>query len=133
MTRPGASAGRAVAEWNRCDAAFRRQARYRWGAEYEPAIKAVKGEAPPGSSPLAFFSRRLGRTMHALSIGEATFIALALYHPLVWDIHEQHVLHPYPADHPLAAHPLHRHQPWPSTTGTLRILTRWVGSMGTHE
>lgn len=122
VTTNTAQASRA---WARVDQAYRRQVPQRWGADYEPALRSVPGEAPPGSTPMAFRSGRLGRTMHALSKGEAYFMALALYHPAVWDVHEQHILHPYPSAHPFAHHPAYRHRPWPSTVGTLRILDGW--------
>lgn len=92
-----------------------------WNAEYQPAIKSDPKEAPRNSSPSAFFSVRLGRTLHASSIAEAIFLALALYHPKVFAIRENHVLRPLAAFHPLAEHPLYRFMPWPSTTGTLQI------------
>jgi len=103
----------------------------RWGPDYRPSILAIPGEAPPGSSPIAFTSTRLQRTLHALSIAEAVHLALAIYHPRVWDIHENHMLDPWPTKHPLAAHPLHRDRPWPSTTGTLTIANS-MGRLASH-
>lgn len=97
-----------------------------WGPNYLPSILAVPGEAPPGSSPIAFTSTRLQRTMHALSIAEAVHLALAIYNPRVWDIHENHMLGPWHTAHPLAAHPVYRDEPWPYTKGTLTI----AGSLG---
>lgn len=120
-----ASGKRALADWHKVDRIYRRQSIQRWGSTYDPAIHAVAGEAPPKATPVAFFSERLGRTMHALSHGEAFFIAVALMNPMVWDLHEQAILHPYPSQHPLAAHPTHGLQPWPATRGTLEILNDW--------
>jgi hypothetical protein len=131
MIREGDSAAQASKAWDRVNHAYRRQVPQRWGADYEPAIRAVPGEAPAGSTPMAFRSCRLGRTMHALSKGEAFFIALALHHPAVWDVHEQHILHPFPSGHPFAAHPTHRLRPWPSTIGTLKLLDGW-GYLARH-
>jgi hypothetical protein len=102
-----------------------------WGADYGPAIKADPKEAPRHSSPSAGYSARLGRTLHASSIAEAVFLALALYHPKVIEIHENHVLNPWPALHPLAAHPEYRFRPWPSTEGTLKIADS-LGRLGGH-
>ena len=131
MTRPGDSAGQASKAWDRVNHTYKRQVPQRWGPDYEPAIQAVPGDAPPRSTPTAFRSCRLGRTMHTLSKGEAFFVALALYHPAVWDVHEQHILHPFPSTHPLAEHPAHRHRPWPATSGTLKILDG-LGSVRRH-
>lgn len=116
---------RALADWHKVDRIYRRQATQRWGAEYEPAICAVAGEAPPKATPIAFRSLRLGRTMHAMSQGEAFFIALALMNPAVWDVHEQAILHPYASQHPLSAHPVYGLRPWPATRGTLQIVADW--------
>lgn len=125
MTRAGGSAGQASRAWNAVNQTYMRQVPQRWGADYEPAITSNTGKAPPGSTPPAVRSCRLGRTMHLLTQGETCFVALALFNPAVWDVHEQHILHPYPVGHPLASHPRHSHQPWPSTNGTLKILNGW--------
>lgn len=124
-TASAASVARALAQWNKVNLLYTRQAPQRWGAQYDPAIHAVAGEAPPRATPVAFRSIRLGRTMHAMSHAEAYFIAVALMNPAVWDVHEQAILHPYASEHPLAKHPVHGLQPWPATRGTLEILREW--------
>lgn len=125
ITAEEARAAKILARWNKVARMYDRQATQRWGSEYDPAIHAVAGEAPPKATPIAFKALRLGRTMHALSQGEAFFIAVALMNPAVWDLHEQAILHPYPRKHPLASHLVHGLRPWPATRGTLKILDDW--------
>jgi hypothetical protein len=62
--------------------------------------------------------------VHALSNPEKYCFALALYHPKLWEFHDQHVLYPSAKQHPLAAHSRFSSQAWPSTTGTFRIAKR---------
>jgi len=83
-----------------------RQSNFRWGDEYVPAIFAVPGEAPKTSRICRLNSRKLGRTLHLLSIPERVFTQLALFNPAVFEIHEQKMLHPQPHVHPLHGHPL---------------------------
>lgn len=83
-----------------------RQGNFHWGNEYVPAIFAVPGEAPKTSRICRLNSRKLGRTLHLLSIPERVFTQLALFNPAVFEIHEQKMLHPQPHVHPLHGHPL---------------------------
>lgn len=82
-----------------------RQGNFRWGDDYVPAICAVPGEAPKTSRICRLNSRKLGRTLHLLSIPERVFTQLALFNPAVFEIHEQKMLHPVPHVHPLHGHP----------------------------
>lgn len=102
-----------------------------WGPSYQTAIRAVPGEAPVGSSPSAFLHRPFQRLMHPLSKAEAVMHALALYNPSVWEAHDNHVLSPWPCEHPLASHPLYRSRPWPATRGTIQILNA-LGRASSH-
>ncbi|WP_323614635.1 hypothetical protein [Pseudomonas putida] len=83
-----------------------RQGNFRWGDDYVPAILAVPGEAPKTSRTCRLNSRKLGRTLHLLSIPERVFTQLALFNPAVFEIHEQKMLQPLPHVHPLHGHPL---------------------------
>ena len=83
----------------------KRQERPAWGPDYQPAIRATRAEAPRISRPTILHPRKLGRDMHLLSEPETAFALLALFNPAVFDIHEQHVISPLPALHPLAEHP----------------------------
>ncbi|WP_236043006.1 hypothetical protein [Pseudomonas arcuscaelestis] len=51
-------------------------------------------------------SRLLGRTIHTLSRPERLFTQFALYHPNLFDLHEQRMLWPIQHSHPLFGHPL---------------------------
>lgn len=88
------------------DLIMSRQARFQWGDDYIPSTLAVPREAPRGSRATRLNSRKLGRTLHTLSTPERVFTQLALYHPNLFDIHEQKMLWPYKAAHPLWGHPL---------------------------
>lgn len=98
-----------------------RQAHFAWGDIYTPSVLAVPREAPKGSRISRMNSRKLGRAIHSLSTPEAVFTQLALFHPQLLDIHEQKMLWPYHAPHPLHGHPLTKgHFPHP-VTGTMEI------------
>lgn len=103
------------------DLIMSRQGRFQWGDSYIPSTLAVPREAPKGSRPARLNSRKLGRTLHALSIPEKVFTQLALYHPDLLDIHEQKMLWPYGAPHPLKGHPLMKGMFPPPIRGTLEI------------
>ncbi|KMT56572.1 PDDEXK family nuclease [Pseudomonas fildesensis] len=98
-----------------------RQGNFRWGDDYLPAIFAVPGEAPKGSRVCRLNSRKLERALHLLSIPERVFTQLALFHPAVFDIHEQKLLHPQAHVHPLHGHPLAQGASLKPLAGTLAI------------
>lgn len=97
-----------------------RQSVVRFGPEYQPAIRAVKGEAPEISNPGELPAPQLGRNIQALSWPEKVCGALALYAG-VFELHDQHVFYPRPIQHPLAYHPFYSSLAWPTTDGTLQI------------
>jgi len=115
------SAKKASQELLRFRRVQKRQKDYKWGPKYEPATSAVRGEAPKISIASTMPSQLLQRRVHALSNPEKFCFALALYHPNLWEFHEQHVMYPGAKQHPLAAHPRFGGQAWPSTSGTFRI------------
>ena len=84
---------------------IKRQEQVKWLADYEPAMLATRDEAPKISRPSTMYCARLDRDLHFMSLAERHVCLLALYHPRVFDIHEQHMLHPFEAPHPLANHP----------------------------
>lgn len=98
-----------------------RQGRFQWGDNYTPSTLAVPREAPKGSRVTRLNSRKLGRTLHTLSTPERVFTQLALYHPNLLDIHEQKMLWPYGAAHPLRGHPLTKGTFPPPIRGTTEI------------
>lgn len=80
----------------------------RWGQAYQPAIQAVREEAPGRSRPtIITAANKLRRPLHVLSLAERAALLLALYNPKVIDVHEQRVLDPAPSPHPLHGHPTH--------------------------
>jgi hypothetical protein len=101
-----------------------RQKAYKWGQEYEPATRAIRGEAPRISVASTMPAQKLRRKVHALSNPETFCFPLALYHPNLWEFHEQHVLYPGAKQHPMDAHPRFSSQDWPSTSGTFRLAKR---------
>ena len=98
-----------------------RQAGFKWGDHYTPSIQAVPGEAPRSSRPSRLNSRLLGRTIHTLSRPERVFTQFALYHPDLFDLHEQKMLWPINSSHPLFGHPLMHGTFLPSVRGTTEI------------
>lgn len=109
----------------------RRQSPPRWGPSYVPAIKAVKGEAPGVSRVSTLHSARFQREVHALSTPESLAIALALYQDALFELKEQHLLTPWPSDHPMVGHPRATHLTLPTTSGTVAIAER-LGLLGQH-
>lgn len=103
------------------DLIMSRQGGFQWEDSYTPSTLAVPREAPKGSRPARLNSRKLDRTLHLLSIPERVFTQLALYHSNLLDIHEQKVLWPYGAPHPLMGHPLMKGMFPPPLRGTLEI------------
>lgn len=83
----------------------KRQSPMKWMAEYKPAMLATRDEAPSISRPSTLYWAKLGRDLHFLSLAERHVALLALYHPRVMEIHEQHMLQPFEAPHPLANSP----------------------------
>ncbi|WP_150728285.1 transposase [Pseudomonas fluorescens] len=98
-----------------------RQGRFKWGDIYIPSTLAVTSEAPKGSRISRLNSRKLGRTLHAMSTPERVFTQLALYHPDLLDIHEQKMLSPVTSVHPLHGHPLTKGRFSHPITGTVEV------------
>ncbi|CZT31688.1 transposase [Pseudomonas cerasi] len=69
-------------------------------------------------------SRKLGRTIHLMSIPERVFAQLALFNPAVFDLHEQKMLHIDSAVHPLFGHPLAVGIALQSFRGTSEVAAR---------
>jgi len=76
-----------------------------WGAEYVPSILATREEAPSISRAVQLWAKQLGRSCHLLSKVEVRAATLALYHPALFELHEQRMLSSEPRPHPLANHP----------------------------
>lgn len=91
---------------------------------YRPSIMAVRNEAPRGSRCSKLNSRKLGRSVHLISTHERTFAQLALYHPRLFDLHEQKMLSPVSVQHPLHGHPSVVGMSLGSASGTLAVAER---------
>lgn len=110
----------------------KRQLRDAWGKAYQAAIWATPTEAPGISTPTILHPAKLGgRPMHTLSRPETWAALLALYHPLVWDIHEQRMLYPGPRPHFLDGHPRTVGQSFKPLRGTLAVAEE-MGRLSKH-
>ena len=90
----------------RYETIMRRQAgAVRWCDEYQPAMRATRDEAPGRSRPSLAYWSKIGRDLHFMSLAERHVCLLALYHPGVFDVHEQHMLECGDAPHPLSQFP----------------------------
>lgn len=98
-----------------------RQGSPKWLSEYQPAMFAAREEASSISRPCKIHSTKLGRILHTFSENETDLLPLALYHPNMFDIHEQKVLSPIPCQHPLQNHPEAIGQNFPALRGTVSI------------
>lgn len=98
-----------------------RQGKPAWGKDYQPAIRATPQEAPRISRPTAIWSAQLGREVHLLSQPETKAAYLALFHPRLFDLHEQRVLSPIPTCHPLQGSPSGTGLRFPKLPGTIAI------------
>lgn len=115
-----------------------RQSGFYWGMDYQPGIRAVRGEAPRGSRPSQLLSARLRRVIHVLSTIERVFAQFALFHPCLFELHEQRMLHPISAVHPLHGHPLAVGMDLAPVLGTVEIAQAfncghdWVSLVDGH-
>lgn len=96
--------------------------------KYEPCIMANRSEAPRVSRPTTMYVPKFGRNLQLMSLAEALFAALAAYCPDVWDLHEQHMLHPFEGPHPLEGCPEGDRMRLPSVRGTEFARTRVPGA-----
>lgn len=103
---------------------LRRQDPPKWGADYDPGIRATREEAPSGSRYLQLWSERLQRYVHALSRVESPAVMLALMNPALFELHEQRMLSMEPRPHPLASHPMAVGLNLPPLKGTIMVAER---------
>lgn len=109
-----------------------RQGTPAWGKNYQPAIRATPQEAPRISRPTAMWSAALGREVHLLSQPETKAAFLALFHPALFDLHEQRVLPTAPACHPLQGSPAGVGLRFPKLPGTIAIAQS-LGALKRHR
>lgn len=103
---------------------LRRQDPPQWGRNYDPAIRAIREEAPARSRFAQVWSERLGRYCHALSSIEEKALILALFHPALFELQEQRMLATEPRPHPLAGHTLAVGMDLPPLRGTIDVCDR---------
>lgn len=100
---------------------LKRQDRPGWGQDYVPAIRATREEAPSRSRPSQIWSELLQRQVHALSEPEKFACLMALFHPWLFEMQEQRMLHYLPSAHPLDSHVRGAGAIRPILRGTLEI------------
>lgn len=110
---------------------MRRQSSSRFGNHYEPAIRATREEGPRISRLFRVWNEPLGRDLHLLSRSEFHAALLALFHPGLFDLHEQKLLSPVPAPHPLSGHPRVATSGLPTHAGTVKVAER-LGVLKKH-
>jgi hypothetical protein len=108
-----------------------RQGVPKWGKDYQPAIRATPQEAPAISRPTILQSAKLGREVHLLSTPETHAALFALFHPALIDLHEQRVLSPAPALHPLQGHRVSIGLTLPNVLGTVKAADQ-LGALSRH-
>lgn len=108
-----------------------RQIPRRFGPRYKAAQMATTKEAPPGSRPQELRFSPLQRAIQTLSVAEGHAARVALHHPRLFELWDQHMLNPWPEQHPLSWHPKGHRFDWPSTTGTVEIAER-LGCLKSH-
>lgn len=111
--------------------ALRRASVPGWGADYRPALRSTRDQAPSLSRVSVLRSTQIGREVHALSTGEKALVLLALHHPRLFDLHEQCPLSTGPDTHPLQSHPTAASMRLPPTRGTLAIADE-LGLLAHH-
>jgi hypothetical protein len=109
-----------------------RQSIAAWGADYQPSNYTTIREAPGKSRPSRLTCGKLdGRELQTQSKPERAAALLALYHPNVFDLHEQKVLFVAPRLHPLVGHPCAIGLNLPSLQGTVAVADR-MGILARH-
>lgn len=103
---------------------LRRQDPPKWGDQYQAAIYATRTEAPGRSRPAQIWSAKLQRHCHALSQVEQKVLLLALFHPKLFELHEQRMLATEPRPHPLCGHPSAVGLDFAGLKGTIDVCRR---------
>lgn len=101
-----------------------RQDESRWGRDYQASIRATREEAPRVSIATRIFWPRYRRHIQSLSTPETSAVLLALYHPALFDLHEQRMLSPFPMPHPLTGHPRSGGAVFTPLKGTVDVAER---------
>lgn len=106
---------------------YARQWLDRWYDKYDAGIHATGREAPFASGATILAPQKMGRRpFHCLSTGETWAALLLIFHPGVWEVHEQRILYPVPRKHFLEGHPRGAGFRWPQFRGTLDVAERSI-------
>lgn len=108
-----------------------RQATLRYGAAYQPAMKAVREEAPSVSRFQEVWFHLHGRNIQTFSTWERKVVHIVLYCPWLVDLLEQRMLPYLPAPHPLQEHPQVQGGTLPRFRGTLAVADE-LGALNFH-
>ena len=100
---------------------LRRQDPPKLGPDYIPSIRAVREEAPSRSRATQQWSELLLRPIHVLSTPELHVCLIVLFHPRLFELQEQRMLHYLPSPHPLEGHPKGAGEIRSALRGTLEI------------
>lgn len=109
----------------------RRQDPPKFGASYDPAIRATREEAPQHSRPSRIYWPPLMRQLHVLSTVERDVLLLCLYVGRPWEVQEQRMLPMIPSPHPMARHRRAASLPLLPLQGTLEVAER-LGYLKLH-
>lgn len=115
----------------RLDQIYARQSTPTFGVAYQPAILATREEAPSTSRPATIWYNKFRRNIHVLSYAEQCVLMLALYHPHLFELHEQKMLPPVASPHPLYCHPVAAGMVLPTMRGTVLIADE-LGVLDIH-
>lgn len=94
------------------------------GSEYQPAIRAVRGEAPSMSRCCRIWFALHGRELHTLSLSETCAAIVAFFHPGLVDLLEQRCLPTDPECHPASLYPEMSGTLLPGLSGTVAIAEK---------
>lgn len=102
-----------------------------WDSQHTPAIEAKPGKAPTMSWVYRVEHPEFGKIINALSRPEYDLLFVALFHPTLFDLHDQFPFDIRPGVHPLHGHPDLIGTSIPSHKGTLAIA-RDLRVMSSH-
>lgn len=127
----GKSKSKDQRDTSRLETIQKRQAKDAFGPDYQPAIRAVRGEAPTRSRAYRLWATKVGRAMHMLSSHELAAALIALYITICIDILEQKMLWVDEHTHPLFGYPGVDVARLPSVAGTVAVAEA-LGIMKFH-
>ena len=103
---------------------LRRQDPPKWGLDYDPAIRAVREEAPSKSRFAQVWWERHGRYCHTLSSIEQKALLIALFNPALFEMQEQRMLATEARPHPLSGYEAAGGMNLPALRGTIDVCDR---------